>query len=72
MITMSVSMVIGSLLAWFLIEMLLAQIYKYYTSVGIITLASSGIAIVVMGLLTTSSTIIKAATTNPARILRTE
>ncbi|HLF34509.1 MAG TPA: ABC transporter permease [Cyclobacteriaceae bacterium] len=72
MLVMSVSVLSGSMLAYFLINMLLTQIYKYHTSVGITTLVISGVTIAFVGLLTTSATIFKAATANPAGILRTE
>ena len=62
----------GTILAYVLINMILRLIYQYHTTIPVYTLIASAVVIAAAALLTTSLTIMKAANTNPAQILRTE
>lgn len=52
--------------------MLLSFIYEYHTSVELVTLVLCGLLAGFVALVTTSVTILSAANTNPACILRDE
>ena len=69
---MLISTIIGAVLGYFLTSMIMSVMYAYFISISIVTLAVSGMAILSVAMLTTSSTIISAANTNPAYILRDE
>ena len=64
--------VLGTILAYFLIQMILTMIYEYHTPIPVYLLVIPGIIISFIALLTTSVTILKAANTNPTQILRNE
>jgi putative ABC transport system permease protein len=71
-ILLSASVITGTVLAYFMSDALLSEIYQYHTSVKIMTLVISGTVITAMAFITTTLTILKAAITNPAKILRND
>ncbi|HTF21209.1 MAG TPA: FtsX-like permease family protein [Chryseolinea sp.] len=71
-IVLLASAVIGSAAGYFSMEWLLGEIYAYRISVGIFPVALCALTIFVIGIATTSSTIIKAAALNPVKTLRSE
>jgi len=70
--TLVVSSVVGGILGYFLTEQILGVMYSHHISVGILTIVFGSIFILVVALMTTSLTILSAANTNPAYILRDE
>jgi len=70
--TMIVSSVIGAIFGYILTNQVLGVMYKYHISVGLMTLVLSSLFVLVVALVTTSLTILSAANTNPAYILRDE
>jgi putative ABC transport system permease protein len=64
--------VIGAVAGFYLTDAMLSQIYKIHVAVGIGTVVFCAVFIFVVGILTTSSTILKAAKTNPVDTLRSE
>jgi putative ABC transport system permease protein len=71
-IILGIAAVLGSIGGYFLTGALLAEIYKYHIPVGIVPVTLCAAAIFSVGILTTSSTILKAAKTNPVETLRSE
>jgi ABC-type antimicrobial peptide transport system permease subunit len=72
MIILSISTLGGGVISYFMINMVLSTIYEYHTSVKIYTLILAVLAIAGIAMATTAYTILKAANTNPAMILRNE
>jgi len=70
--TMIISAIVGAFLGYFLTDQILSIMYSHRISVGILTLAFGSIFVLVVALITTSLTILSAANTNPAYILRDE
>ena len=64
--------IVGSAGGYFLTEQLLKIIYKFHVPVGIVTVVTCTLVIVVVGIATTSTTILKAAKANPVDTLRNE
>jgi putative ABC transport system permease protein len=64
--------ILGAVAGYFLTEAMLSQIYKIHVSVGVATVISCALLIFVIGILTTSSTILGAAKSNPVDTLRSE
>ncbi|HEY4656344.1 MAG TPA: FtsX-like permease family protein [Cyclobacteriaceae bacterium] len=71
-IVLSVAAVLGSIGGYFLTDTLLSKIYAYHIAVGIIPVVLCALMIFGIGILTTSSTILKAARSNPVDTLRNE
>jgi ABC-type antimicrobial peptide transport system permease subunit len=71
-IVLSVAAVLGSIGGYFLTDALLSKIYAYHIAVGIIPVVLCALMIFGIGILTTSSTILKAARSNPVDTLRNE
>jgi putative ABC transport system permease protein len=71
-IILAIAAILGSIGGYFITGALLAQIYKYHIPVGIMSVVLCALAIFSVGILTTSSTILKAAKTNPVDTLRSE
>jgi ABC-type antimicrobial peptide transport system permease subunit len=71
-IVLVVSILLGTGLGYFLTSTLLSFIYEYHTSVEFVTLVLCGILVGIVAMVTTSLTIMSAANTNPAHILRDE
>jgi ABC-type antimicrobial peptide transport system permease subunit len=67
-----IAVILGSVGGYFLTGALLAQIYTYHIPVGIVPVLLCAFSIFGIGILTTSSTILKAAKTNPVDTLRSE
>jgi ABC-type antimicrobial peptide transport system permease subunit len=67
-----VLLLIGAGIGYFLTSILLSFIYEYHTSVEFVTLVLCGILVGMIALATTAMTILSAANTNPAHILRDE
>jgi ABC-type antimicrobial peptide transport system permease subunit len=70
--TMVLASVLGAFLGNFITNLVLGVIYKYHISVGIMTLILGSLSVLMVALITTSVTILSAANTNPAYILRDE
>jgi len=64
--------VFGSVGGYLLTGALLGEIYTYHITVGVIPVALSALLIFVIGIFTTSVTILKAARANPVKTLRSE
>lgn len=71
-IILSISAVIGSTAGYFLTDVLLSEIYAYHIPVEIVTVVLCAFMIFVIGIFTTSTTIFKAAQSNPVDTLRSE
>lgn len=71
-IILSVAAVLGSLGGYYATDALLAEIYAYRIAVGIIPVVLCATFIFIVGIMTTSSTIFKAAQANPVDTLRDE
>ncbi|MEM1136216.1 MAG: FtsX-like permease family protein [Bacteroidota bacterium] len=72
MIIMTLAAIIGGTAGFFLTQALLNEIYAYHIPVSIIPVAFSGFLIFAIGILTTSTTIFKAARANPVDTLKDE
>ena len=64
--------IMGSVGGYYLTNALLADIYAYHIPVGIFSVIACALFIFCVGILTTSSTILKAAKSNPVDTLRNE
>lgn len=64
--------IVGSIGGYYLTTALLEEIYEYYLPVGLLPIALCALAVFAMGIVTTSSTIFRAARANPVETLRTE
>ncbi|MFT7231249.1 MAG: putative ABC transport system permease protein [Cyclobacteriaceae bacterium] len=71
-IILTIAATIGALIGFFLSTMLLNEIYAYHVEVGILATIFAAIVICLIGLLSTSSIILKAALANPVVSLRDE
>ncbi|HEY3403137.1 MAG TPA: ABC transporter permease [Ohtaekwangia sp.] len=71
-IILTASGLIGSGLGYVLTNLLLDEIYKHHIPIGVIPVAFSALTIFVIGILTTSVTILKAARANPVETLRND
>lgn len=71
-IILSVAAVIGSVAGYYLTNALLADIYAYHIPVGILSVVVCALLIFCVGILTTSTTIFRAAKANPVDTLRNE
>ncbi|MBA4055531.1 MAG: hypothetical protein C0490_12520 [Marivirga sp.] len=72
MIVLLIAVILGSVGGYYLTGTLLASIYAYHIPVGIISVILCASGVFVLGLFTTSTTILKAAKTNPVDTLRSE
>ena len=64
--------VVGAIGGYFLATLLLDEIYSYHIIVGLVPLLVGGLTLVIVGLLTTGSTVFAAAKANPVKSLRDE
>jgi ABC-type antimicrobial peptide transport system permease subunit len=71
-IVLSVAAILGSVGGYYATNALLGFIYAYHIPVGIIPILACAAFIFLIGMFTTSSTILKAAKTNPVETLRSE
>jgi len=71
-IILTISGVLGSVGGFYLVDLLLAQIYAYHIPVGILPVVICAVIIFIIGIFTTSMTILKAAKANPVKTLRSE
>jgi ABC-type antimicrobial peptide transport system permease subunit len=69
---MSVATIIGAGLGYVVTDAVLKIMYSYHIQIGIGTLLISGLTIFLVAIVTTTFTILSAANTNPAYILRDE
>lgn len=69
-VILSVSLVVGGAVSVVVVEELMKSLYAQYLSVNIISVAVGGFTIFIVGLLTTSGTIYKAASVNPVKTLK--
>jgi putative ABC transport system permease protein len=72
MILLSIAMLLGCAGGYYLTLLLMDEIYAYHVVIGIIPVLLCGLAVFAIGILTTSSTIYRAAKANPVDSLRTE
>ncbi|HYI78027.1 MAG TPA: FtsX-like permease family protein, partial [Chryseolinea sp.] len=71
-IILGIAGVIGAVAGYHLTNALLKEIYAFHVPVGIVSVVMCSIFIFVIGILTTSATIFKAAKANPVNTLRNE
>ena len=71
-IILSIAAVLGSAGGYFLTNLLLGELYAYHIPVGIVSVILCAVLIFSIGIVTTSSTILRAARANPVESLRTE
>jgi putative ABC transport system permease protein len=71
-IILSISGVLGAVGGYFATDAMLAEIYAYHISVGMIPVILCALAIFAIGIITTSITILRAAKANPVDTLRNE
>lgn len=71
-IILSVAGVLGAIAGYYLTNALLKEIYAFHIPVGIVSVILCTLFIFAVGLVTTSTTIFKAAKANPVDTLRTE
>jgi putative ABC transport system permease protein len=67
-----IAAVAGSVAGYFLTEALISELYAYHIPVGLLPVALCALTIFGVGLLTTCSTVLKAAQANPVKTLRSE
>jgi putative ABC transport system permease protein len=72
MILLSIAMFLGCAGGYYLTLLLMDEIYAYHVVIGIIPVLLCGLLVFAIGILTTSSTIYRAAKANPVDSLRTE
>lgn len=71
-IILIIAVILGSVGGYYLTNALLKEIYAYHIPVGLVPVSMCAILIFVIGILTTSTTILKAARSNPVHTLRNE
>jgi ABC-type antimicrobial peptide transport system permease subunit len=71
-IILTIAGILGSVGGYFFTEALLAEIYAYHIAVSLIPVVVCALVIFVIGISTTSSTILRAAKANPVDSLRNE
>jgi ABC-type antimicrobial peptide transport system permease subunit len=71
-IILSIAGILGAVSGFYLTNALLQEIYAFHIPVGIVSVILCTLFILAVGLLTTSTTILKAARANPVDTLRTE
>jgi putative ABC transport system permease protein len=71
-IILTCAAIIGSTLGFYLTKMLLDEIYAYHITIGVVPVIVCALVIFLIGLCTTSATILKAARSNPVKTLRSE
>ncbi len=72
MILLGCAMLLGCAGGYYLTLLLMDEIYAYHVVIGIVPVLLCGICVFAIGILTTSSTIYRAAKANPVDSLRTE
>lgn len=71
-IILSISVILGSVAGYFLTKALLDEIYAYHITIQFIWVFLCASAVFVIGIATTTSTILQAARSNPVKTLRSE
>jgi putative ABC transport system permease protein len=71
-IILSIAGILGAVGGFYLVNALLKELYAFHIPVGIVTVIMCTLFIFAVGILTTSSTIVKAAKANPVNTLRNE
>jgi putative ABC transport system permease protein len=71
-IILGIAAILGGVGGYYLTKMLMDEIYAYHIPIGVIPIVLCGLSIFAVGILTTCSTIYKAAKSNPVDSLRTE
>jgi ABC-type antimicrobial peptide transport system permease subunit len=71
-IILLVAAIIGSVAGYFLTDALISELYAYHIPVGLIPVVLCALTIFAVGILTTCSTVLKAAQANPVKTLRSE
>lgn len=71
-IVLCAAAIVGAAGGYYLTNVLMSQIYAYHIAVGIAPVVMCALVLFSVGILTTSSTILKAARTNPVNTLRNE
>ncbi|WP_020526389.1 ABC transporter permease [Flexithrix dorotheae] len=72
LIIMTSAVILGGIVGFLLTDALLSEIYAYHIPVSLISVSLSGFIIFAVGMLTTSTTIFRAARANPVDTLRDE
>lgn len=72
MIILLIAAVLGSVGGYYLTNALLSELYTYRIPVGLVTVSLCALLIFLIGIFTTSSTILSAARSNPVDTLRSE
>ncbi len=71
-VILAVAAIVGGVGGYFICSILLDKIYSYHIGVGMVPVFVGGLTLVIVGLMTTSSTILGAARANPVKSLRDE
>jgi putative ABC transport system permease protein len=71
-VILSIAAILGGVGGFYATKLLMDEIYAYHIAVGIVPIVLCGVAVFAVGILTTSSTIFKAARANPVDTLRNE
>jgi putative ABC transport system permease protein len=71
-IILTIAMVLGTTGGYYATDWLLSEIYAYHVPVGVIPVIICALSIFIIGISATSTTILKAAKTNPVNTLRSE
>jgi putative ABC transport system permease protein len=71
-VILSIAAILGGVGGFYATKLLMDEIYAYHIAVGIVPIVLCGVAVFAVGILTTSSTIFKAAKANPVDTLRNE
>ena len=69
---LTIAAIAGGFIGYFMTNALLDDLYTYHLEISIFTLLVSGVSIFIIGIISTSSTIFRAANTNPIEILKDE
>lgn len=71
-IILSIASILGGVAGFWLTKLLMDEIYAFHVEIGIVPIVCCGLVIFLVGILTTCSTIYRAALANPVKSLRAE
>ncbi len=71
-IILTIASIIGACLGYFLIRMMITEVFPHHVPLEILPIAMCGLLIFVTGLLVTSSTIFRVAISNPVKALKSD
>jgi ABC-type antimicrobial peptide transport system permease subunit len=72
LIILCIASILGSLVGYYMADMLMSSIWTYYLPIGPIAFVLSILLLFIISIITIGGKVIKAASTNPAYILRDE